>query len=407
MTRSKQGTKRKGALVCVLFAIASALWSASAAAGRPDDIARVIAGFPSGLQKFGIADEPAWRAYTREIATHWGEYDRRIANPMRQWGCKELDRVESGTVFYPFSGPDLPSVHALFPDADRYVLVSIQKAEAPPPLDSLSVSDLNTYLSAVHKAWRFFGASGYFRSDDLDAVENVQGFGMGVTGPLMAFAVRLGFEIDSVTPIQLGPNDKDVVSRNPSEPDAWDSVRLALRKGARKVVVDYVQVDLSNGWLRQVESARDWIDRMAEHPTLVKAASHHLQEPDFSMLRDSLLENAPLIVQDETGIEYRALTESFNVHLYGRFTRPNKLFSQNFQRSLAAAYQKGSSVKPLPFRLGYEKNTGSAVQVAVRNTDTPRQSRSCGGANLAQTGDAPQRAGTSSVKSPIKPRRGG
>lgn len=394
MAFTQQSGKKTNAFVCTLFAILCSFWSATSPAGRADDIARVIAGFPSSVQKFAIVDDMPWRTYTREISTYWTEYDRRIASPMRLWGCRELERAERATVFYPFSGPDLPSVFALFPDADRYVLVSIQKAEAPPPLDSLSTTELETYLAAVRKAWKFFGTSGYFRSDDLDAVENVQGFGMGVTGPLMAFAVRLGFELEAVAPIRLGPHDKDVALRNPSEPDAWDSVRLSMRKANRKIVVDYVQMDLSDPWLQQVESARLWIDRMAANPTLLKAASHHLQEPEFSMLRDSLLANAPSIVQDETGLEYRALSEAFNVRLYGKFTRPNKLFDQNLQRALAAAYQKGGTVKALAFRLGYEKNTGSAVQVAFRDTSTPRLPRKC---DVAP--EAPPR--------PAKPRPGG
>jgi hypothetical protein len=141
--------------------------------------------------------------------------------------------------------------------------------------------------------------------------------------------------------------------------------------------VDYVRLDLSDGWLEQVAVARKWVDRMAENPTLLKAASHHPQEPDFSIFRSSILRNAPTIVQDETGIEYGALAEFFTVRLYGRFTRPNPSFDRNFQRALAAAYRSAATVKSLPFRLGYEKNVGSALQVAIRNTNTIRLPREC------------------------------
>lgn len=368
---------RAVAMVCLIFAIAGGPWPVEGIAGDADDTARVIAGFPLSLDKFGRKEQGPWRSYAQEIASHWNEYERRIGNSMRKWGCQELGRAEEVTVFYPFSGPDLPSVVQLFPDADRYVLVSLQKAGAPPRLESLSKQELENYLAVFRKAWRFYGVLGFFRTDDLDA--NAQGIRIGMTGPLMAFAVRLGFEIEAVEPIQLDPNGNDVTLRNgsPGEADTWDSVRLSVWKDKRKILVDYVQMDLSDYWLGQVTAARTWIARMAGNPTILKAASHHPQEANFSILRNSILGRAPSIVQDETGIEYGALAEAYTVRLYGKFTRPNPSFDKNLQRALAAAYRRGAAVKPLPFRLGYEKHAGSAMQVAIRNTNAVQLPRKC------------------------------
>lgn len=367
------------AIICVIFAIASGSWSVECIAGDADDTARVIAGFPLSLNKFGKAETGPWRSYAQEISSYWKEYERRIGHAMRKWGCRELNRAEGVTVFYPFSGPDLPSVFQLFPDADRYVLVSMQKAEAPPRLESFSKEELENYLAVLRKTWRFFGVLGFFRTDDLEAVANARGIRMGMTGALMAFAVRLGFEIEAVEPIQLDPNGNDVTLRNgrPREADTWDSVRLSIWKDKRKILVDYVRMDLSDASLGREANGRKWIDRMAENPTVLKAASHLPQEPDFSILRNSILRKAPSIVQDETGIEYGALTEAFTVRLYGKFTRPNPSFDKNLQRALAAAYRSGATVKTLPFRLGYEKNAGSAVQIAIRNANTIQLPRKC------------------------------
>jgi hypothetical protein len=364
------------AITCVIFSIGSS--SVGCIAGDAHDTGRVLAGLPSTGNKFGNAESGPWRSYVRETSSYWSEYERKIGRAMRKWACQELDRAEGVTVFYPFSGPDLPSVFQLFPDADRYVLVSMERAQAPPRLEGLSKEELESYLAVLRKAWRFFGALGFFRTDDL-AVADARGIRMGMTAPLMAFAVRLGFEIEAVEPIRLDPNGNDVAPRDggPGEAETWDSVRLTIRKGERRILVDYVRLDLSDGWLEQVAVARKWVDRMAENPTLLKAASHHPQEPDFSILRSSILGNAPTIVQDETGIEYGALAESFTVRLYGRFTRPNPSFDRNFQRALAAAYRSAATVKTLPFRLGYEKNAGSALQVAIRNTNTIRLPREC------------------------------
>jgi len=376
-----------------ICAIACASWPAAGVAEEAGDTARVIAGFPASPGSFAGADSAAWRTYSREVSSHWIEYERRIGQPMREWACRELPRAQGATVFYPFSGPDLPSVVQLFPDAERYVLVSLQKAGAPPGLEDLSRGELEHYLVAVRKAWRFFGILGFFRTDDLEAVANADGTRIGMTGPLLAFAARLGFEIDAIEPIGLETSaaagaaaDYATLRETASEaPDAWNSVRLTLRKGRRTVQVDYVQMDLSDEWLSGYAPGRDWLERMARNPTVLKAASHHLQSPDFSFVGDILLGNAPSIVQDETGLEYGALTEDFAVRLYGKFTGPNRSFSGDLQRNLVEAYRTGANVKALPFRLGYEKRSGSAMQVANRKSDAAAPPRDCARTALRAT----------------------
>ena len=83
-------------------------------------------------------------------------------------------------------------------------------------------------------------------------------------------------------------------------------------------------------------------------------------------MRCPILTRAPSLWQDETGIDYGELEKAFRVTLYGRFTKANKLFLKGIQRSLATAYKTRDDVKPLPFKVGYKKESGSCVQVAVR-----------------------------------------
>jgi hypothetical protein len=345
------------------FALFLLVFASQALAGDLDDTARVLAGMQSG---------PIPSAYVKEVSANWIEYERRIGRPMRQWACRELDSSRGMTVFYPFSGPDLPAAYQLFPDADRYVLVSLQKAGPPPQLENFSKEEQADYMDDFRKLWKFYGNMGFFRTDDLDSPTGFAGKPIGVTGALMAFAVRLGFEIDAIAPMRMSH-----IEDEPRNDLSWESARFTLRKDGRNVLVDYIHLNLSDTWLNKVPGPRRWLERMAENPTLIKAASHLPQQEEFSILRDILLTKAPLIVQDETGIEYSALATSFNVQLYGRFTRPNSSFDRNLQASLAAAYrEKGAKVRPLPFRTGYEKDAGADLQVASRSA-LPPVARKC------------------------------
>ena len=371
----------RAAILCATLAIGGAVFCGGSFAADAGTTARVIAGLQVGAGDSALPEEGSWKAYSQEVATSWHENEKRIGSPLRQWACQEVDRTGGATVFYPFSGPDLPWAYRLYPDAGRFVLVALEKAEAPPSLETFSRAEAEGYRAAFRKAWRLYGVDGFFKTNDLNEEAGVHGTRLGITGPLMAFAVRLGFEIEGVEPIQLELNSGELVLRDPISlaEDTWDSVRLTLRKGGRRVVVDYVRMDLSDESLGRTPGARRWIERMASNPTLLKAASHHPQGAGFSVFRASVLANAPVIVQDETGFDYGSLSQAYEVRLYGKFTRPNSAFDQSLQRTLAAAYQKNAGVKPLPFRLGYEKGAGSALQVAVRGpSGSVPAPRSCG-----------------------------
>jgi hypothetical protein len=143
-------------------------------------------------------------------------------------------------------------------------------------------------------------------------------------------------------------------------------VRITLEREGRKVLLDYVRANLSDASLNANPAVHTWIESLAKQRTVLKAASHLLQGERFGIVRDALLTHAPSIVQDETGIEYTRLIKAFNVTLYGQFSKPHQLFNQDAQRALAQAYKSGTDIKPLPFRVSYQRLPEANLQVAVR-----------------------------------------
>jgi hypothetical protein len=331
---------------------------AGADAGR---IARLLAGVPSP----GESAPPAFDQYAATASEAWNTYAQTLGQPLAAWAAKEL-RPEAGrTVFYPFSGPDLPTVLAVYPGASHYVMMSDQYAvDYFNPFD-LKEREQAKILGELAASWERFGRLGFFLTQELNKAGSRRHH-LSPTMILMAFAVRLGYEVRSVRPTCLDLADRSI---RPLEPkDArWGSVRLELHKQGRRIVVDYVQQDLSNRGLGKRPENRQLVESLVKGAVLLKAASHLPQQPGFSTLRDAILAGAPLVVQDETGLDYDALAKDFNVKLYGEYVSPHRLFKEATNPSLVKAYQdRAKEVRPLDFRLGYEKVAGSAIQVAKR-----------------------------------------
>ncbi|RPI41888.1 MAG: hypothetical protein EHM59_19145 [Betaproteobacteria bacterium] len=287
---------------------------------------------------------------------------------MQKWAQSELTPAQGGTIFYPFSGPDFATVQRMYPDAGRYVLVAMQRAGPPPALDQTDAADLGAFLGRFGDAWKHFAQIGFFRTLDLDEEAKQPGVRAGAVGPLLAFAVRSGYRVVSVEPVRVnaGGTDLEIHPGPRGERSTWNSVRITLAAANRRVVLDYVRMNLADASLNAHPEHRAWVERMAANRTVLKAASHLPQSPRFAIIRDALLQRAPGIVQDETGIEYTALVKHFDVKLYGRFTKPHSLFNQEAQRALAEAYQTQPDVKPLAFRVSYQRQPEANLQVANR-----------------------------------------
>ena len=72
------------------------------------------------------------------------------------------------------------------------------------------------------------------------------------------------------------------------------------------------------------------------------------------MIRDLTLSISDALLQDDTGIPFSFFTNSdWKIQLYGKYVKPVKNFPWIHEKDLETAYKTDSSVKPLPFHLGY------------------------------------------------------
>jgi hypothetical protein len=308
----------------------------------------------------GTSGLPAWQAYEKSIGV-----------PLRKWAAAELAPPKGGTVFYPFSGPDLVTVAQMFPEADRYVLVAIQPAGPVVNPFALEEKTRSNFLSKFHVEWVKFGALGFFRTLDLNENTASTTARLTSTPVLMAFAAALGFEIQKVCPLEMNAEKGEYEPTDSPKDPLWTSVRLNLTREGRAITADYICMDLSDDFLHSHRPEQAWIRKMGQQPVLLKAASHLLPKPYFSVCREAIVSGAPLLVQDETGLEYPDLQRMGTVKLYGRFSGVLHLFNQESQGILAEAYSKAGQTSPLPFAFSYQKSADKrSLQVVRRKPDT-------------------------------------
>ncbi len=290
-------------------------------AARADDVADVSR-WIAGTSASGVSTD--WDAYAQAETERWKAADGRV-KALRDFGDCELKPLlpADAPLFYPFAGPDLLHAMTLFPTARRAVLVGLEPVGALPAPGAAPSGYFTRLGGGMASQHRF----GFFRTMDMasDFAKD------GVLGVLVATIVRLGGTVER---LQRGA--------------APPSVRIDYRIGNDARRVEYVQADLSNAGLHAWPGVR----ALAPHVTFVKAAMYLLPEPRFSALRQLLLDGTSVLVQDDTGIPYRALGAEWAVRLFGTYEAPRRPFEDRLQPELRAAYAT-KSPRPLGFGLGY------------------------------------------------------
>lgn len=340
-----------------LFPVPTAL-NVPGKASSLTDVARVLAGMDAanGRGDYSTVRElPGWLTHQQRLNELWGEYQVRHEQPIRAWAAREIrDLVGAPAVFYPFSGPDFLFANAFFPHADTFVLCGLEPAEPLPPLASLSGDEIDAGLSGLRTAINNVMQYSFFITKDMRNDLQATRF-RGVLPVLLVFLARSGHTIDSVDTIRLDAGGNPVLSDAASGNTQGLLIRARGPNGAARRVF-YIRQDLSNDSMHAGAPFLRLIDQLGRPPAFTKSASYLMHEDGFSVIRDYLLRRPQAVVQDPSGVPYRAFVQrGWNLRLYGNYLRTLDLFGESCQQpDLAAAYQEGRhGAQPLPFGIGY------------------------------------------------------
>lgn len=330
--------------VTILAALAcGTCWALS-----PNEEARFLAGLPvRGSAAEVWARDAVWVEHATAMDAAWDKQDRRQIGRVREWARKFLPAAQTnGTAYYMFSGPDFPYAHAFFPNASTYIMVGTEPVGRIPDFGQVPSEALANGLAGLRQSMKTMLSFHYFVTKEMrvDLVRDQLG---GVTPILFVFMARLGLEIREVTFVKSPASGVKIVFSGP---------------GGRLQTVYYFDTDLSGGG--QTAFLR-WCAQQGPGVSLLKAASYLPHSNGFAGVREFLLQNSTTIVQDDSGIPFKAFDPArWNVRLFGNYQKTIPLFAKEFQPGLAQAYL-ASNPADLGFSFSYHWHPRDAMLMLV------------------------------------------
>ncbi len=347
-----------------------------------DDLAAFLCGRPGPSEVLKpLRETESWKEFAAYMDKNWAELEKKRLRPLQAWAASELAEANSGTrvLFYPFGGPDLLTACLLFPAAETYVLVGLERVGNLPEFDPRDPGRAQAYLENVKPSLSDFFLKSYFITREMD--KELRGDKVdGVLPIICLFLKKAGMSISEIKRVEF--DEKGDLSEMPYERVANKrftrpyGVRIAFIgssfKGTKNVY--YFSCDLSDERFAPGSRFYSYLERLGPMTTFVKSASYLLHFRDFLNIRKLIMDKSPYILQDDTGIPYRYFSRrNWDIQLFGRYSKPPEDFTGVEQADLKAAYSDRSRVRELPFHLGYHWGSNlDSVLLIKRKTAGPK-----------------------------------
>jgi len=133
----------------------------------------------------------------------------------------------------------------------------------------------------------------------------------------------------------------------------------------------YFSTDLSNDGIEKHPEMAEFIAKLDNPVTYLKAASYLMYNDSFSEIKDVALSNSSYLLQDDSGMPLSSFdNEDWNLEFYGNYTTPISLFSNRYQPDLRQAYSSNQDeIKPLEFGIGYQFQVNTSNLMLAKAKD--------------------------------------
>jgi hypothetical protein len=313
------------------------------------------------------------------VAEHCAELHKRTEKYKETWinvASPFLQKLKSAslptTVVYPFGGGDLISALTTWPEAKEITTMSLEHAGDPRRINQIDARQLKTSLELIRKT-----SQGLLTANDSKTENLMKGQRGEIPGQLSFFLIALavhGYEpvalryvrveadgslhgITQADVDELAKKDAQLLKRGWTSPDfseAFSNIELKFQKKGdpkdAKVHRHFAQ-NLDDGHFGTEPGMKKHLEQKGQIVAMTKAASYLLWRPNFSAIRNYLLDHMEFMFSDSTGVPPSfATAKGFTQTTFGRFEESFLGSSAAHNADFKKLWEKA---EPLAFRYGY------------------------------------------------------
>ncbi|MFL6795911.1 MAG: hypothetical protein ACJ8F3_00700 [Xanthobacteraceae bacterium] len=347
----------------------------------PNDVARFIAGMAPAPDSplAPLTKERAWQDHAKAFDASFERAEQNISR-VRAWSSANVTSARP-TLFYMFSGPDFFYANAFYPNAKTYVLAGLEPVGTVPDPTSLRGSLANDF-GPLRNSLRWLLQHSYFITSQMGS-DLRRGRFTGTLSVLYVFLARSGQTIKEVTPVRLDENGALQSEGEGGRRVPARGVKIVFSgKDNEPRTLYYFSTDLSNGGVANSKFL-GYLATLAPGDGLVKSASYLLHNPGFSKVREFLLTNAGMMIQDDTGIPLSFYDpQKWDLQPFGIYAGPIPVFRGMYQGKYATLFKHA---KPIDFGVGYRwRPNQSNLLLAVRKTGVSTSEKPASSAQQSQ-----------------------
>ncbi len=337
-------------ILCLVFVFSYGVRAEGQA--TPNDIARFISGLQpspsSPLTK--LTERSYWKRHASSFDRAWGKVEAQKLIETRAWARQHLKGAPS-TLLYMFSGPDFLYADTFYPNATTYVLSALEPVGKIPNIQKMSTGSISSGLQNLRASMNTLLSFSFFKTADMK--EDLKAGFKGTIPVLFAFLTRTGKSIKDVS-FHVLQKDGHIVSvshfKKRKRPNVV-KIDFTDKTGVEKTLY-YFSTDLANYSVKRTGFLK-FCEKLGASASLVKSASYLMHMNSFSTIRDFILKQSTVHVQDDSGIPVRHFDNKvWALSPFGRYKGPIPLFKQHYQKQMARLFKTGNAQK-VKFGIGY------------------------------------------------------
>lgn len=330
-----------------------------------NDRALLLAGMPVSAryaarpEVAALLARPGYTAHKQKMDGFWKSVEAKRLSAIIPWREKHLrDRIHAKTALYPLSGGDFLNLNLMFPHAERYIMIAMEKPGDMPDPTAMDEAHLRNGLASVQQMLGNIAQTGYFFSRLMNMYMNPESYGFYGTMPTVSvFLVRLGHSIQNIERACITEEGQlEVYADRAKGFCRVQGYRVRFRDGksgvARELV--YLSARIDNNLFSAATPEGKFFRTIQNPSVMLKAAVYLLHSPNYRGAADYILETADVVLQDDSGLPFRYYEPArWDVELYGSFVAPPRMTGIEYypQPDLVKAFKE--KALELPFDFGY------------------------------------------------------